>query len=82
MKVTLSNFESVIDHIVLKRGRQYWQRGLVQDLEEIEDGNWTAPVEGTDTYEVRISISGDTVTDYNCTCPYMILVLYASTRWL
>ncbi len=70
MNISLSNLESVIDHAVVKRGRQYWQRGLVQDLEEIEDGKWTAQVEGTQVYEVRISISDDTVTDYNCTCPY------------
>jgi uncharacterized Zn finger protein len=70
MKITLFNFESVIDNTVLKRGKQYWRQGLVQDLEEIEDGQWIALVEGTDTYEVRISISGNTVTDYDCTCPY------------
>ncbi|MGH7801155.1 MAG: hypothetical protein ACREOW_11110 [Thermodesulfobacteriota bacterium] len=70
MNIILSNFESVIDHAVVKRGRQYWQHGLVQELEEIEDGKWTAQAEGTQVYEVRISISDDTVTDYNCTCPY------------
>lgn len=70
MNITLSNFESVIDHAVVKRGRKYWQHRLVQDLEEIEDGKWTAQVEGTQVYEVRISISDDMVTDYNCTCPY------------
>ncbi len=70
MKITLSNFESVIDYAVLNRGKQYWRQGLVQDLEEIEDGNWTALVEGTEVYEIRISISADTVTDYGCTCPY------------
>ena len=70
MNITLSNFESVIDHALVKRGRRYWQHGLVQNLEEIEDGKWTAQVEGTQVYEVRISISDDAVTDYNCTCPY------------
>src|SRR3972149_3489517 len=70
MNITLSNFESVIDHALVKRGRKYWQHRLVQDLEEIEDGKWTAQVEGTQVYEVRISISDDAVTDYNCTCPY------------
>jgi uncharacterized Zn finger protein len=70
MNITLSNFESVIDHALVKRGRRYWQHGLVQDLEEIEDGKWTAQVEGTQVYEVSISISDDAVTDYNCTCPY------------
>jgi len=70
MNIPLSNFESVIDYAVVERGKQYWQRGLVQDLEEIEDGKWTAQVEGTQVYEVSISIFDDMVTDYNCTCPY------------
>jgi uncharacterized Zn finger protein len=47
MKITLSNFESVIEHAVLKRGKEYWRRGYVQDLEEIEDGTWTALIQGT-----------------------------------
>ena len=70
MNITLSKFESVIGHALVKRGRRYWQHGLVQDLEEIEDGKWTARVEGTQVYEVRISISDNMVTDYNCACPY------------
>ena len=44
MNIPLSDFESVIDHALVKRGRRYWQHGLVQDLEEIEDGKWTAQV--------------------------------------
>ena len=70
MNIPLSDFESVIDYALVKRGRRYWQHGLVQDLEEIEDGKWTAQVEGTQVYEVSISISDDMLTDYNCACPY------------
>ncbi len=70
MNITLSNFESSIGQMMVKRGKRYWQNGLVQDLEEIETGKWTAQVEGTRVYEVSISISDDTVIDYNCTCPY------------
>ncbi len=72
MNISLSNFESVIDHALVKRGRRYWQHALVQELEEIEDGKWIAQVEGTQVYDVSISISDDTVTDYNCSCPYDI----------
>jgi uncharacterized Zn finger protein len=85
MNITLSNFESSIGQMMVKRGKRYWQNGLVQDLEEIETGKWTARVEGTRVYEVDISISDDMITDYNCTCPYdlgpvckhQVAVLYA-----
>ena len=70
MNITLSDFESSIGQMMVKRGKRYWQNGLVQNLEEIETGMWTAQVEGTQVYEVRISISNDVVTDHSCTCPY------------
>jgi uncharacterized Zn finger protein len=83
--ITLSNFESAIGQMMVKRGKRYWENGLVQDLEEIETGKWTAQVEGTRIYEVGLSISDDMITDYNCTCPYdlgpvckhQVAVLYA-----
>ncbi|MBI2486949.1 MAG: hypothetical protein HYW01_08320 [Deltaproteobacteria bacterium] len=42
----------------------------MQDLQELEDGKWTALIQGTEVYEVYMCISGDTVTEYKCTCPY------------
>lgn len=36
MKIFLNDFESIIDLTILQRGRDYFKRGLVVDLEEVE----------------------------------------------
>ena len=49
---------------MLKRGEAYFQNGNVTELEAKCNGNWSATVEGSETYLVEISINGkDEITD-------------------
>lgn len=68
--LTLKNFEKEIDLIVLQKGKQYYQSGQVVSLEEASDGAWSAEVDGSETYQVEMTIKENEVVDYYCNCPY------------
>jgi hypothetical protein len=70
MNIPLQSFEQYIDETILKRGFQYFKKGLVNEPEEIGHGEYEAIVEGTDIYTVQITVKNDVITEYDCTCPY------------
>lgn len=83
--MNLNNFEDHINDTILARGKNYYKNKNVEALEEIEDGEWTATVEGSDTYFVEVSLNSSTgeITGYDCDCPYdggickhLVAVLY------
>ena len=59
------NFE---EHI-LARGEDYYYSGAVENLKKTEEG-YEAQVVGNEIYQVEIYLSGDTVMDMYCSCPY------------
>ena len=54
---------------ILQRGQNYYEEGLVGELEEVEDG-FKAVVCGTDDYEVYIYMNQEGIEDMECSCPY------------
>lgn len=70
MNISFDQFESFIDATILKRGWDYFRQGCVQELEELDEGVWSALVEGTDIYEVKIKFESNQIIDSTCTCPY------------
>jgi uncharacterized Zn finger protein len=70
MKISLQNFESQIDEVILDRGLSYWENGNVVELEQTGKGKFEAIVSGNEDYEVNITLANDNVLDFNCTCPY------------
>ncbi len=70
MLISLHSFEQQIDETILKRGLQYFKKGLVNEPEETGLGEFEAIVEGTEPYIVRISIHNDVITEHLCSCPY------------
>ena len=65
----LKNFQ----HQIIKRGKDYYKAGNV--IQVIKNKNtFIAKVEGTDYYEVKITIDKDSKTlSCNCDCPYEFL---------
>ena len=63
------DWKKLFSPIILSRGKEYYEMDAVQDF-SISDEEIHAWVEGSQTYEVEIELSGDTVIDMNCTCPY------------
>ncbi len=70
MKIPLNSFEQYIDETILKRGLQYFKKGLVHEPEELMSGEYEAIVEGTEPYTVNLMIKNDMISEYVCTCPY------------
>ena len=54
----LEDFENGISAVIFRRGEDYYENGLVEDLEEVAPGRWCAVVEGTTDYETRSFIMG------------------------
>ena len=57
--ITLDNFENFVPYKIWMRGEEYYETDAVSELEEISPGEWTATVEGTDDYNVEISMDGN-----------------------
>ncbi len=70
MNFNLSSIRPYVGGTIYARGQDYYKSGAVVQLEEIEEGEYEAQVEGTENYEVQISLKGDQVLNYACDCPY------------
>ena len=68
--IALDNFESCVPYRILVRGEEYYETGAVSELEEDSPGEWTATVEGTESYSVEISMDGKEIESWYCDCPY------------
>lgn len=69
--LTIQNFDSQIDSVMLKRGKSYYDNGFVTSIEETGDNTWTAEVEGSETYNVEVVLKkGSKINTYSCDCPY------------
>lgn len=69
--MNLHNFESFIDKKILARGLDYYEDGYVSSIEEIEDNQYEAEVEGMDLYLVEVELDDQgNIIDTECDCPY------------
>lgn len=68
--ITLENMKAHVPSKIWYRGENYYDSGAVSNLEEVSEGEWVATVEGTDEYEVEISLEDDCLTSWSCDCPY------------
>jgi hypothetical protein len=67
----LTTFENEISGTILQRGKDYFSRGAVTDLQDMGNGQWFAVVEGNDNYEVDIRLGKKhEVLNYTCNCPF------------
>ncbi|NOQ76101.1 MAG: hypothetical protein GQ574_29125 [Crocinitomix sp.] len=68
--IHLNTFEEEIDPTILKRGLSYYSSGHVIDFVEITNNEYQATVAGTEDYSVSLKKKGDSIHEWNCTCPY------------
>jgi hypothetical protein len=68
--MNLDNFESLVDAQIVSRGKKYHKDGNVLYVEESSDNLWVAEVDGTETYNVEITLENREITDHFCDCPY------------
>lgn len=55
--------------LILGRGKKYFDEGRIRRIQRINN-TYIATVEGTEDYEVEITIEDNQVKDMSCTCPY------------
>lgn len=69
--MNIYNFENQIADIILSRGYDYYQNGLIVDIHRQGENEYIFTVEGSDDYEVVVKIneSGEIVHSY-CDCPF------------
>jgi hypothetical protein len=70
MKSRWKSFMEQAGPVITGRGLSYFEDGLVDDLEEIEAGYWTAVVNGSERYDVTVQITDDQISEWACDCPY------------
>ena len=71
MKIDLTQFEQEIDPTILKRGLQYYKKGMVEIISQASD-MVEAHVEGSDgePYATTLYLEGDIMINSACSCPY------------
>lgn len=65
----MTNWRSFFDKTILTRGQDYYNRGLVDDL-EYDDTHISAVVCGSEDYDVSVRLEDGEVADTDCTSPY------------
>ena len=66
--MTIDNFEEHVGSKILSRGKSYFNKGNVSDLDRI-DSRWTATVHGSYDYEVELTVTPKGIESF-CDCPY------------
>ncbi len=69
-KLTLDNFEQLLDPVIVDRGLDYFNEGTVHNLEQSSNGLWKAAVQGTGKYRVSVRTKESEILDWECNCPY------------
>lgn len=69
--LTLKNFELQVNDAVVHRGRAYYEKQAVTDLEEAEKDCWYARVKGSESYMVEVRlVKKNNIESYSCDCPF------------
>lgn len=66
--MTISNFTDYLPKRELKKGEDYYKKNKVTQLEQQEDDEWTAIVEGRESYEVEIILDDEDIVEVSCEC--------------
>lgn len=83
----ITNWKDEFAPHILARGKKYFEEGRVGRIQR-DRKTYIAPVEGTERYEVEISLGEDHIEEMLCNCPYaeednckhMAAVLFALER--
>jgi len=69
--MNLSNFRKDVSSKIYERGYEYFEDGCIADLQELNEGEWLAEVEGNyDDYTVEIKLDENNIKSWRCNCPY------------
>ena len=69
MKIIDFDWHEHFTPLILSRGKTYFAEGRVENIRRIEN-TYIASVEGTEDYEVEITIEDGNIKEMLCNCPY------------
>lgn len=69
--MNLFDFETHIDEIIRKRGKNYYDKGHVISVQPVKEGSYSITVKGTEEYNVFITLDeSKELMGAECDCPY------------
>jgi hypothetical protein len=68
--LSLDRFETEISPVIVQRGKEYWGRNHVLWLDKIDHDTYEAEVEGSENYQIQLTLADGIVTEYECDCPF------------
>ncbi len=71
MTMHIDNFEQHINATIIERGFEYFEEHLVKEVEQVDQGEFSAIVMGNDDYDVYVRLDKDAnIIEKDCNCPY------------
>ena len=70
MEIPLTEFEQYIDDKIVHRGLAYFKNNNISEVEEINDGEYQAVVEGSNDYHVDLKLVNGKLSQFFCDCPF------------
>ncbi|MEK6933809.1 MAG: SWIM zinc finger family protein [Nanoarchaeota archaeon] len=70
--IEIEDIEELFDSEIFERGEEYFEEGLVKEVELIDEKTLSGSVIGNDKYRVTISVDsdGDIICDCSCPCDF------------
>lgn len=69
--MNLKNFENYIESKIRARGKSYYESGSIEEIERINQYEYSATVQGTAEYSVLIRLNQQQdIVHQTCDCPY------------
>lgn len=68
--MNIQQFEKDVSKVILKRGKDYYEMGAINELEQVAANAWRASVIGTNPYFVYVELEDERITVSQCDCPF------------
>ena len=59
-----------ISDTIYQRGKEYYENGLIENVEHEFPDKWSCEVDGSDIYDVNVELNGNEILFWSCDCPY------------
>lgn len=67
----LQNFDQYISSSnIYLRGKEYYESNLIANVEHTYPDHWSAEIEGSYIYQVKVELNGKEIVSWDCDCPY------------
>lgn len=69
--ININNFEDHVESKILDRGFDYYENDQVEEVDQVDQGEFSALVCGNDDYEVYVRLDSlYNIVEKHCSCPY------------